>query len=138
MKTIEELRADAPGASNGLTSRRISEVLGKLGIRHVIIGGHAMAAHGHVRYTEDVDLIAVDMERAAAAIAACHGQAKAVRLPRIMNTAIFDCKGAKVAEVIDFYQGAAFMHAVDTHITINGIPVPTVDALIALKFEAFT
>jgi hypothetical protein len=49
MKTIEELRAGAPRASNGLTSQRVSGVLDKLGIRHVIIGGHAMAAHGYVR-----------------------------------------------------------------------------------------
>ncbi len=127
MKTIEELRADAPQGSNGLTSQRVSAALAQLGIRHVIIGGHAMAAYGYVRNTEDVDVIAVDMERAATAIAACHGQATAVRQSRIMSTAIVDGRGAKLADVIDFHQGAAF---------INGIPSP--DALMALKFEAFT
>ncbi len=38
-------------------AKRIAAVLGEMGIPYVICGGLAVTAHGHVRVTEDVDLL---------------------------------------------------------------------------------
>jgi hypothetical protein len=138
MKTIEDLRIDTPRASPGLTARRITDILGVLDIRHVIIGGHAMAAYGVVRNTEAVDVIAFAVDRAAEAIAACHGHAAAERQPRAINTAVRDRNGTRIADVLNAHHAAAFRHALDGQIVVDGIPVPTRDDLIALKFEAST
>ena len=40
-----------------LAAKRISRALAELGIPHVICGGLAVAAHGHVRVTQDVDIL---------------------------------------------------------------------------------
>jgi hypothetical protein len=34
----------------------LARLLNRHGARHVLVGGYAMAAHGYVRMTEDIDL----------------------------------------------------------------------------------
>lgn len=60
-----------PGAERPSDPRRIFEVLARLGVDYVVIGGVAVIAHGHTRNTRDVDLMAAperaNLERLAAA-----------------------------------------------------------------------
>jgi hypothetical protein len=49
----------------------IVRVLGQHRVRYLIVGGFAVAAHGYLRFTADVDLVvALDHENLASAIAA--------------------------------------------------------------------
>lgn len=138
MKTIDELRAETPATMNALTSLEVTSALEARHLLHVIIGGHALAAHGCIRNTEDVDLIAGDMQAAAQAIADAHGHATVQRYPGARNLSVLGPDGSRMVDVLSMYDGHAFRFAIDHQVSINGLPVPSVDALIALKFEAMT
>lgn len=55
-----------------LDPTKVFETLNRHGVDYVVIGGFAVIAHGHVRATKDVNLIASDarenLERFAAAL----------------------------------------------------------------------
>ncbi len=138
MKTIDELRADTPATMHALTSREVTSALEARHLDHVIIGGHALAAHGCIRNTEDVDLIAGDMQAAAQAIADAHGHATVRRHPGARNISVIGPDGSRMVDILSMYDGHAFRYALEQKIFLAGLPVPSVDALIALKFEAMT
>jgi hypothetical protein len=138
MKTIDELRAETPATMHALTSREVTSALTARHLIHVIIGGHALAAHGSIRNTEDVDVIAGDMLAAAQAIADAHGHATVQRLPGARNVSVLGPDGSRMVDVLSMYDGHAFRYAIDHQVAIDGLPVPAVDAFIALKFEAMT
>ena len=48
----------APGVLDAM--RRASEVLTRLGVRHALVGGLAVGAHGYPRATKDVDFLVGD------------------------------------------------------------------------------
>lgn len=60
---------DLPAA---LDPTRVFETLNRHGVDYIVIGGFAVIAHGHVRATKDVDIVASDdrenLERLAAAL----------------------------------------------------------------------
>ncbi len=51
----------APGVLDAM--RRASEVLTRLGVRHALVGGLVVGAHGYPRATKDVDFLVGDEER---------------------------------------------------------------------------
>jgi hypothetical protein len=132
----EQLRAREGG--DFLTAQEVSAALTTAGIRHAIIGGHAMAAHGHIRNTEDVDVVAMAMSEAAAVIAALRTGARVERQPGMMGCHITIHDHDKLADVLDYFGSHAHRLAIDTAMTMDGIQVPRADALMAMKFEALS
>lgn len=121
-----------------ITSAAVSQKLDADRIKHVVIGGHAMAAHGRVRNTEDVDVISVDMEEAAKSIATLHRGATVVRYAGAQNCSVLGDDGRKVADVLSYFGAAANRHAVDSAMRVDGVSMPERQAMMALKFEAMT
>ena len=132
----ERLRAREGG--DFLTAQEVSAALTTAGIRHAIIGGHAMAVHGHIRNTEDVDVVAMAMSEAASVIATLRSGARVERRPGMMGCHVTIHDHEKLADVLDYYGSHAHRLAIDTALTIDGILVPRADALMAMKFEALT
>lgn len=132
----ERLRAHESG--DFLTAQEVSTALTNAGIRHAIIGGHAMAAHGHVRNTEDVDVVAMAMTEAASVIAALRAETRVERHPGAMGCHVTSHDHGKLADVLDYFGSHAHRLAIDTAVTMDGIQVPRADALMAMKFEALS
>lgn len=97
-----------------------------------------MAAHGHVRNTEDVDVVAMAMTEAATVIATLRAGAQVERKPGMMGCHVTAGDRAKLADVLDYFGSHAHRFAIDTAITIDGVQVPHAEALMAMKFEALT
>lgn len=133
---IESLQRIGASQFAAFSAVDVSTRLKNAHVHHVIIGGHAMAAHGRIRNTEDVDVIAVDMEQAAACIASMHLGSAVHRAPGAMGCAVFAADGRKLADVLNYFGGAAFRYAIDTAKVLDGVSVPSPEALMALKFEA--
>jgi hypothetical protein len=138
MKTIYALRAETPATMHAPTSLAVTSAPAAQHLCHVIISGHARAAQGCIRTTEDIDLIAGDMQAAAQAITDVLGHATVPRYPGARKLSVLGPDGSRMVDVLGMYDGHAFREAIDHQVSINGVPVPTVDALIALKFEAMT
>lgn len=132
----DRLRAREGG--DFLTAHEVSSALTAAGIRHAIIGGHAMAAHGHVRNTEDVDVVAMAMTEAATVIAALRTSTRVERKPGMMGCQVTARDHGKLADVLDYFGSHAHRLAIDTAVTMDGILVPRTDALMAMKFEALS
>lgn len=133
---LESLQRRSASLFAAVSAVDVSTLLEKAHVRHVIIGGHAMAAHGRIRNTEDVVVIAVDMEQAASCIASMHQGAAVHRAPGAMGCTVIAADGRKLADVLNYFGGAAFKYAIDTAKLLDGVSVPSPEALMALKFEA--
>lgn len=132
----ERLRAREGG--DFLTAQEVSTALTTAGIRHAIIGGHAMAAHGHVRNTEDVDVVAMAMTEAASVIATLRADTRVERRPGAMGCQVTTHDHGKLADVLDYFGSHAHRLAIDTAVIMDGIHVPRADALMAMEFAALT
>ena len=132
----ERLRAHA--GHDFLDAREVSQALTASGIRHVVIGGHAMAAHGRIRNTEDVDVVAVAMTDAAAVVAALRPGAHVERHAGSMGCVVSGPNQEKLADVLDYFGSHAHRLAIDTAQTVDGVQAPRQDALMAMKFEALS
>ena len=121
-----------------MTCAAVTEALEMHQIAHAIIGGHAMAAYGCVRYTEDVDVIAAEKQSAAQVIAAACGHAAAVVQAGAHAVSVYAADGRRLVDVLSMDDGNACRRAVEQQVLREDLPVPPVDVLIALKFEAMT
>lgn len=135
---IESLQRGSASPFAAMSAVDVSARLASAQVCHVVIGGHAMAAYGRVRNTEDVDVIAVDMEHAASCIAGLYQGAAVHRAPGAIGSAVLAADGRKLADVLSYYGGAAFRHAIDTAQVVDGVSVPSRESLMALKFEAIS
>jgi hypothetical protein len=108
-------------------------------IRFCVIGGIALAVHGHARYTADVDLLTMDRRVLDAAFWKSTGHAVEIRvgdaddplggMVRWRSTPPHDLLVGR---------GYAMQHAVDTSVRddVLDAPVATARALVLLKLEA--
>lgn len=73
-----------PGADTPLDAERILRALAEHGVEYVLIGGLAVQTHGHVRTTNDADLIPApdpaNLKRLAAALHSLEEQAEKVNV----------------------------------------------------------
>jgi predicted nucleotidyltransferase len=72
---------------------KIVRVLNDHRVRYLIVGGLAVAAHGYLRFTADIDLVlAFDNENLAAALAAFHSLVYQPRAPVPMSDFLIESK----------------------------------------------
>lgn len=102
-----------------------SKLMTKLGIRHALIGGLAVGAHGFIRATNDVDFLVSED-----AFDHHPGGLVTIRsgLPFALNNVQIDLIGTS--------EDAYFEDALYASDHSEGVPVIPIDALIILKLEA--
>lgn len=113
--------------------------LERAGIRYCVIGGIALAAHGHARYTADVDLLTMDRRVLDQAFWRDAGRAVEVRIGDADDPLGGVVRWPSVPpHDLLVGRGYAMQLAVDTaaHDDVLGAPVAAPLALVLLKLEA--
>lgn len=101
---------------------RTARLLNREGVRYVLVGGYALAAHGYVRMTEDIDIaVSPDAQHARCWIAA---------LPRLPDGAAGEMEGEE-----DPFQGD-YLHAIRINDEFTVDVLPAVAGLSFAELEA--
>lgn len=125
-------------SSSALSPQEIAAALTEGNIKYAIVGGHALAAYGRVRATEDVDVLALDTDAVGRAILPLRDGLHVEVRPRTFSSAIRDTAGTKYADILSAFHGQVFQRSLESARDFANIPVPSIEWLIAMKFVAMT
>jgi predicted nucleotidyltransferase len=95
--------------------REFIELLNSAGVRYVIVGGYAVAFHGHPRYTGDIDIL---IERS---------EDNAARVEKVLKDFGFGQTGLKASDFLEpegVIQLGRAPNRIDLLTTISGVTFP--------------
>jgi predicted nucleotidyltransferase len=122
---------------------RVCSLLNKHGARYLIVGGHACILHGHVRTTEDVDILVEEavenLERVIAGLSELEDHAAAELTPQdlIENVVVKIADEVEVDVSRQAWQvGYAEAAATAQEIVIDGVRVPFLGLEMLIKSKS--
>jgi len=132
---VEEGAAESPALVSRMETRdqllRVCSLLNDNGARHLIVDGHACILHGHVRTTEDVDILVEDslenFQRVITGLSALEDHAAAELKPQdIADNVVVKIADEVEVDVSRQAWQVRYADAVATAeaITIDGVRVP--------------